>query len=155
MRTFCIAFVLATGLAGCAATSPVAPAAPDPVPIPKNILARKTCQEDIVPQPGTTAKRVPFAARPGDIHAYVVISYKLDGSGKAVKPKVIYSQPDNEAFDEIVLNQLKHTRFIPGVIEDSCAYVRTYTLRPAGTGTETIEIPVNSGIGPKTFSRGS
>ena len=155
MRTSCIALVLATGLAGCAATSPVAPAASDRVPIPKNILARKTCQEDIVPQPGTAIKHVPFAARPGDIHAYVVISYKLDGSGKAVKPKVIYSQPSYRIFEKNALNQLKHTRFIPGVIEDSCAYVRTYTLRPAGTGTETIEIPVNSGIGPKTFSRGS
>jgi hypothetical protein len=139
MRALCIALVLATDLVGCASTPSVKPATPNRVSIPKDILARKTCQEDIVPQPETDTKPVPFAARPGDTHAYVVISYKLDGSGKAVQPKVIYSPLSDKLFEKNALDHLKHTRFTPGVIEDSCAYLQTYTLRPAGT----LEIPID------------
>ena len=62
----------------------------------------------------------------------VVVSFKLDGSGKAVDPKVVYSKP-SELFAKTALNLLDRTRFAAGVAENSCYYFHSYSKVRRGT----------------------
>lgn len=113
--------------------------------IPADILARPTCQEDVV-----LDSRVPIGQdlaaafeEYGRTSATVIASYDLDGSGKAVDPQVIYAKP-KKLFNTIALRQLSDTRFSPGVVRKSCTYVRTFSIEPRGT----MELPV--GMEPKS-----
>jgi periplasmic protein TonB len=100
--------------------------AADTGPVPAEVTASQTCQEHIVHEPRMTAADFPSAARGREYEAYVVISYKLDGSGKAVEPKVVDSKP-KRLFDKTTLSLLDRTEFALGEIKESCTYVRTYS----------------------------
>ena len=135
MRFFATPVVAMVALAaGCASTP-----ASGPAPIPADILARQTCQEDIVPGPRVSIADDLAAAfiAYGGSSAVVIVSYDLNGSGKAQDPQVIYSQP-KRFFDKVALRELADTAFVPGAIRTSCAYVRTYSIRPV----RTVELPV-------------
>ncbi len=129
--------VLATGCS----TTPVSE--PQPT-IPAEILAEDTCQQYVKFEPPLTIEEFPEGAFAGKgIKATVIVSFGLDGSGKAIKPEVVYSWP-RKLFDETSLSRLSRMQFAAGVTKDSCAYVRTYTTRSAGT----LKIPVDSGVKP-------
>jgi len=136
-------WVIVALAAGCAN----APAS-DPGPIPADILARQTCREDIVHESQVAIADDLAAAFQefGGQSASVIVSYDLDGSGKAVEPLVIYANP-RKLFDKIALRQLADTRFAPGVIRKSCAFVSTYTIRSTGT----VELPI--GLEPKVAGK--
>lgn len=125
--------------AGCASTP-----APDPEPVPADVLARPTCQADVVLESQVSIGQDLASAfeDSGKTSASVIVSYDLDGSGKAVDPQVIYAKP-RKFFNKIVLRQLADTKFAPGVVRKSCTYVRTFSIEPAGT----MELPV--GVKPK------
>jgi TonB family protein len=93
--------------------------------IPPEILSSQTCQEHIVQEPRMTAADLPSGARGREYSAYVLVSYKLDGSGRAIEPQVIDSKP-KRLFDKTTLSLLARTEFAPGAIQEACTYVRTY-----------------------------
>nr|WP_255682272.1 TonB family protein [Luteimonas sp. BDR2-5] len=67
----------------------------------------------------------PKRARGREVNAYVVISYNLDGSGKAKDLVVTDSKPKG-LFDKTTLSILERTEFATGIQASSCVYVRTY-----------------------------
>ncbi|RYZ21564.1 MAG: hypothetical protein EOO16_12460 [Chitinophagaceae bacterium] len=85
----------------------------------------ETCREHIISEPRLTIKDWPERARGRDVNAYVVISYSLDGSGKAKNPVVTAAKP-SFLFNKTTLNVLDRTEFAAGAVADSCTYVRTY-----------------------------
>jgi TonB family protein len=89
------------------------------------VTAKESCQEHIVKTPRTTMKDWPKRALGRDVNAYVVITYKLDGSGKATNIEVADSVPAG-LFDKTTRLSLQRTKFTPGVTEDSCTYIRMY-----------------------------
>ena len=99
-------------------------AGPSPVPVIE-VPAQETCQEHITGTPRLTINDWPKRARGRDFSAYVVISYELDGSGKAKDLKVTDSKPAG-LFDKATLSILERTDFAAGVQAPSCTYVRTY-----------------------------
>ncbi|WP_083537989.1 energy transducer TonB [Pseudoxanthomonas mexicana] len=89
------------------------------------VPVQATCQEHIASEPRVTAQDWPKRARGREISAYVVISYSLDGSGKAMSPTVTDSKPKG-LFEESTLGILERTEFVQGAKAPSCTYVRTY-----------------------------
>ena len=109
----------------------VTAAASDLDPVPPEILASETCQEHIVSDAKMTAADLPKNARGKEYNAYVVVSYQLDGTGKAVNPQLIDAKP-KRMFEKTTISLLERTAFAPGVIKDSCTYVRTYSAMRRG-----------------------
>ena len=89
------------------------------------VPVQATCEEHIASEPRITAEDWPKRARGRDISAYVVISYSLDGSGRAINPVVTDSKPKG-LFDKSTLRILERTEFLPDTVAHSCTYVRTY-----------------------------
>jgi TonB family protein len=97
--------------------------------IPPELLAGRTCQEHILKDAQMTAKDWPSAAKGrGEFNAVVIVSYKLDGSGKAIDPKVVYSTP-KKIFDRTTVNLLGRIQFASSAVEESCYYLHTYSVR--------------------------
>lgn len=92
-----------------------------PAEIPPEVLARQTCQEHVVEAARPTATDMPKVS--GEYNAYVVIDYRLDGSGSAVDPRIVEARP-RRGFDDYALRMLERTRFAPGV-QAQCTEVRT------------------------------
>lgn len=92
-----------------------------PAEIPPEVLARQTCQEHVVEAAKATAADLPKVS--GEYNAYVVIDYRLDGSGSAVDPRIVEARP-RRGFDDYALRMLERTRFAPGV-QAQCTEVRT------------------------------
>ncbi len=92
-----------------------------PAEIPPQVLARQTCQEHVIEAPKATAADFPKVS--GEYNAYVIIDYRLDGSGSAVDPRVVEAKP-RRGFDDYALRMLERTRFAPGV-QAQCTEVRT------------------------------
>lgn len=101
-------------------------AALDRDPLPPGLYARETCQQHITAQPRMTMDDIPSGARGRELNAYVVVAYRLDGSGRAVDAKVVESKPKG-LFDKSTLSLLGRTEFAAGVVEASCTYVRGYS----------------------------
>lgn len=99
--------------------------AADRDPIPPEILSGRTCEEHILQKARMTLDDFPKNVL-GEHNAIVVDSYKLDGSGEAVDPKVVYAEPA-KLFDKSAINVLGRTQFAAGAVEDSCYYLRTYS----------------------------
>lgn len=76
-------------------------------------------------EPRITPKDWPKRARGRDVSAYVVISYSLDGSGKAINPAVVDSKPKG-LFDKTTLGLLERTEFSTDAKIPACTYVRTF-----------------------------
>lgn len=89
------------------------------------VPVQATCQEYITHEPELTIRDWPREALEQPINAYVVISYDLDGSGKAINLKVTDSKPAG-IFDKTTLNILKRTKFSADAKANACIYVRTY-----------------------------
>lgn len=89
------------------------------------VPVQETCREHITSEPSLTINDWPKQARDREVNAYVVISYNLDGSGKAKDPVVTDSKPKG-LFDRTTLSILERTDFAVGVQASSCVYVRTY-----------------------------
>lgn len=89
------------------------------------VTTQPVCQQHITSEPQVTAEDWPKRARGRDVSAYVVMSYRLDGSGKARDATVIESKPDG-LFDKTAISLLNRTRFANDVVEASCVYVRTF-----------------------------
>lgn len=89
------------------------------------VPVEETCREHVAEEPRITASDWPERARGREINAYVVVSYSLDGSGSAQNAVVTDSKP-GKLFSKTTLSILERTRFVPGVVADSCTYVRTY-----------------------------
>ena len=85
----------------------------------------QTCQEHVLSEPRITIEDWPKAARRREVNAYVVVTYDLDGSGKARNAQVTDSAP-NDIFDQSTLNILARTEFALGAVKQACTYVRTY-----------------------------
>jgi TonB family protein len=85
----------------------------------------QTCQEHVLSEPRITIADWPKAARGREVKAYVVITYDLDGSGKAKNAQVTDSVP-NGLFDRSTLSILSRTTFAPDAVAQACTYVRTY-----------------------------
>ena len=98
--------------------------------IPPEILSGRTCEEHIVQAPQMTSADLPKVR--GEYSAMVVVSFKLDGSGKAMDPKVVYSKPSN-LFAKTALDLLDRTQFAAGATEDLCYYLRSYSKVRRGT----------------------
>ena len=91
-----------------------------------------SCKEHILAEPKITLSDWPDRARGRELSAYVVISYDLDGSGRASNAKVTDSVPKG-LFDRATLSILRRTDFAPGVEVNGCTYVRTYdSMRRTG-----------------------
>ncbi len=99
-------------------------AGPGPAPVIE-VPVQETCKEHITATPRLSLNDWPKKARGKDINAYVVISYILDGSGKAKNLEVTDSKPKG-LFDNATLSILKRTDFSVGVQAQACTYVRTY-----------------------------
>ncbi|MHC9083965.1 energy transducer TonB [Luteimonas sp. RIT-PG2_3] len=89
------------------------------------VTAQETCREHIASEPRLTANDWPERARGLEVNAYVVITYRLDGSGKA-KDLVVTDAKPNNLFNKTTLSILERTEFKPGAEVASCTYVRTY-----------------------------
>ena len=89
------------------------------------VPVKQTCQEHIVAEPRITAEDWPKRARGREVNAYVVITYDLDGSGKAQNAQVSDSLPKG-LFDRSTLSILARTEFAQGAVAQACTYVRTY-----------------------------
>lgn len=100
-----------------------------PPEIPADILARQTCQEHVVEAAKASAADLPKVS--GEYNAYVVIDYRLDGSGNAVEPQVVEARP-RRGFDDYALRMLARTRFAPGV-QAQCTEVRTVSKLRRGS----------------------
>jgi len=72
------------------------------------------------------ASDFPSNARGKEYNAYVVVSYQLDGSGRAVNPQLVDAKP-KRMFEKTTLSLLSRTEFTTGVVVSSCTYVRTYS----------------------------
>ncbi|KRA46214.1 energy transducer TonB [Pseudoxanthomonas sp. Root630] len=100
-----------------------------PAEIPAEVLARQTCQEHVVEPAKATPADLPKVS--GEYNAYVIVDYRLDGSGNAVDPRVVEARP-RRGFDDYALRMLARTRFAPGV-QAQCTDVRTISkLRRGG-----------------------
>ena len=97
---------------------------PGPAPVIE-VPVKETCREHIVTEPRITAEDWPKRARGRNVNAYVVISYDLDGTGKAQNTQISDSSPKG-LFDRSTLSILNRTEFAPGVVAQACTYVRTY-----------------------------
>ena len=86
---------------------------------------QETCREYITSEPRLTMEEWPREARGRELNAYVVVSYGLDGSGKARDLRVMESKP-KRIFDKTTLSMLERTTFAAGVQTPACIYVRTY-----------------------------
>jgi hypothetical protein len=104
---------------------PIAPAS-GVEDVPPEVLAGKTCEEHIVQKAEMTPKDIPKAARGWEYSAVVIVSFRLDGSGKALDPKVVHAKPER-LFEKTTLALLDRTRFAPGAVEDACYFLRTYS----------------------------
>lgn len=99
---------------------------------PSEAPVQAVCQEHIASEPRLRPDDWPKQARGREVNAYVVISYTLDGSGKARNAVVTDSRPKS-LFDKTALGTLERTEFTPGVAATSCVYVRTYdSIRRSG-----------------------
>ncbi|MFT3670058.1 MAG: hypothetical protein QM795_16135 [Pseudoxanthomonas sp.] len=74
-----------------------------PADIPPEVLARQTCQEHVLEAAKATAADFPKVS--GEYNAYVIIDYRLDGSGSAVDPRVVEAKP-RRGFDDYALRML-------------------------------------------------
>lgn len=72
-----------------------------------------------------TMDDLPESVRGKPYDAFVVVSYKLDGSGKAIDPKVELSAPKN-LFESVAINRVLRTEFSPDVIESHCSEVQIF-----------------------------
>ncbi len=100
-----------------------------PAEVPPEVLARQTCQEHVAEPAKATPADFPKVS--GEYNAYVIIDYRLDGSGNAVDPRVVEARP-RRGFDDYALRMLERTRFAPGV-QAQCTDVRTISkLRRSG-----------------------
>ena len=115
-KVFALSFLLFVGSSQAAG--------PRPGPVVE-VPAKETCQEHITTAPRMTINDWPKRARGRDISAYVLISYDLDGTGKAKNLVVTDSKPKG-LFDKASLSLLERTDFAPDVQAKSCTYVRTY-----------------------------
>ena len=84
-----------------------------------------TCTEHVLSEPTTRISDWPKKAQSGEINAYVVIEYALDGSGKAVNATVVDSS-NRGMFNELTLKRLSEATFTAGVNIEKCVYVGTY-----------------------------
>lgn len=89
------------------------------------VSAQETCKEYITAEPRLSANDWPRQALGRDVSAYVVVTYDLDGSGKAQNLRVVDSNPAG-LFDKTTVSILKRTDFADGVQAQACTYVRTY-----------------------------
>ena len=115
-KSYLLAFLLASTHANASE-----PGAAPTIEVP----VKETCREHIVAEPRITAEDWPKRARGRNVNAYVVISYDLDGSGKAQNAQVTDSLPKG-LFDRSTLNILNRTEFAPDAVSQACTYVRTY-----------------------------
>lgn len=100
--------------------------ASEPGPAPTiEVPVQESCHEHITAEPKITINDWPKRARGREVNAYVVISYDLDGSGKALNAQVTDSVPKG-LFDNSTLSILRRTEFAPGAQAKGCTYVRTY-----------------------------
>ncbi len=86
---------------------------------------KATCTEHIVTEPKVSISDWPKKTPAGELNAYVVVEYSLDGSGKAIGATVIDSS-NRGIFNELTLRRLSGTEFSPGVRAEKCIYVSTY-----------------------------
>lgn len=94
--------------------------------IPPEILSGRTCEEHLLQAAPMTWNDLPRQARGREHNAVVVASFKLDGSGTAKDPTVVFSRPA-KVFDQTTIALLGRTQFAPGAVEESCYYIRTYS----------------------------
>ena len=111
-RIALLLLVFVSGIAGAAEQMVVVP-------------VEATCQEHITSEPRLSLEDWPKRMRDREVSAYVVVSYRLDGSGKATDAVVTDSQPAG-VFDKTTLSALNRTKFAPGAEAQACVYVRTY-----------------------------
>jgi TonB family protein len=121
-----IALTLPFLLTACALPAPVPPAT-KPQSAPSEIAALEACQEHMLAKQSITMQEWPQNARGREINAYVVISYELDGSGKAKNQKIIHSSPAG-LFDKVTASLLERTDFKIGVKAQSCNYLQTFNV---------------------------
>ena len=109
-----------------AALFPAHAFASKPGPAPGiEVPVQESCREHITAEPKITINDWPKRARGREVNAYVVISYDLDGSGRALSAQVTDSVPKG-LFDKSTLSILRRTEFAPGAQVKGCTYVRTY-----------------------------
>ena len=106
--------LLASGLIGSQIAPPESPT---------NVQA--TCTEHVLSEPTIRVSDWPKKAQSGEINAYVVVEYALDGSGKAINASVVESS-NRGLFKELTLKRLSETNFAPGIAVEKCVYVGTY-----------------------------
>lgn len=100
-------------------------AAAAPAGIPPSVMERETCRQHVVEMPRVGPADLPRV--PGEYESYVVIDYRLDGSGRAVDARVVEAQPRKRAFGTAALALLARTAFAPGAVEEHYTHVRTFS----------------------------
>ena len=85
-----------------------------------------TCMEHMIADGRMTGRDLPDKARGREYNELVTVRYDLDGSGKAVDPRIVQGSTRG-IFDPITIELLGRARFEPGVTAKDCLYVRTYS----------------------------
>lgn len=89
-------------------------------------LAIATCEEHMVADGRMTGADLPDGARGREYNELVTVRYDLDGSGRAVNPRIVHGSTRG-IFDPVTIELLERARFLPGVTARDCLYVRTYS----------------------------
>ena len=86
----------------------------------------ETCTEHMIADGRMTAADLPGEARGREYSERVTVHYDLDGSGRAVNPRILQGSA-RRMFDPVTLELLGRARFAPGATAKDCIYVRTYS----------------------------
>lgn len=101
--------------AGCASTSGPAPV----IDAPRSSL---TCGEHYL---NRVPAEFPAAARRAGESGYVIATFGLDGSGRALNIRIVESRPVG-VFDEAAIDALQASEFRKGARAASCRYVADF-----------------------------
>jgi TonB family protein len=101
------------------------PPEPPPRGAPLEVINSQTCREHMLISP---APSYPRPALVDGIAGYAIVTYDLDGTGRAKNERVIESQPAR-VFDETAVKALLATTFRPGAVASGCRYVAHFAFR--------------------------
>jgi TonB family protein len=124
------ACMTATMVAACSSPAPVRPPPPDPDAVAHRLGAptlqpEDTCSAEVR---NNTFPHFPPEALASRTEGWVMVSFDLDGSGKASNIKVIGSRPQG-VFEQSAITSVEKTDYVPGARRTQCKARITFAFR--------------------------